>query len=441
MFLNKFKTSNKISIIFLLFNFISLLVLLLSINIIYFYIWHEDQKEESLYDMNMNYNSYIEVKTTDNLEAFKQYILKKDTIIIPEDWWDIICSEWVSKKLHEWVDKLQDKTFYKVWDKVFFIFSRTYPWIWEVKVFFDTTTYVRSQIIIIKLSLFIITFFILVYFFIWKYISRYALNDLKLLTKKAKEFDIDNFSNIKLKWPDDDEIKILADTINKSFKRIESQTDNLKQFITDVSHEFKTPLMIINSKIDLYNKMIEKWWVNKDDTSELLLSVKSNTNKLNKLLETLFLLSRMQEWITCFDKKTVNLSEYINRELDYFETKLIEKWNSFVRRIDKDIYLEIEEVTFNIILENLVTNAIKFSLKGWKIEIGLTKESFWVKDNWIWIEKNMQKNIFNKFFRIDRNRKWFWVWLFMVKRVLDLYNWKVELKSKKWEWSKFIINF
>jgi signal transduction histidine kinase len=50
----------------------------------------------------------------------------------------------------------------------------------------------------------------------------------------------------------------LANTINQSILKIRKQTQNLKQFITDVSHEFKTPLMVINSKIDLYKKLVEK---------------------------------------------------------------------------------------------------------------------------------------------------------------------------------------
>jgi signal transduction histidine kinase len=57
---------------------------------------------------------------------------------------------------------------------------------------------------------------------------------------------------------DDDEIKILADTLDSAFQKIETQTSSLKQFITDVSHEFKTPLMVINSDIDVYEKKKEK---------------------------------------------------------------------------------------------------------------------------------------------------------------------------------------
>jgi len=71
--------------------------------------------------------------------------------------------------------------------------------------------------------------------------------------------DIDKpFNRINVVCNKDDEINILARTINKSFTHIKNQTIILKQFITDVSHEFKTPLMVINSQIDLYNKKAEK---------------------------------------------------------------------------------------------------------------------------------------------------------------------------------------
>jgi signal transduction histidine kinase len=46
----------------------------------------------------------------------------------------------------------------------------------------------------------------------------------------------------------------MVDMLNISFDKIQTQTKILKQFISDVSHEFKTPLMIINSKIDFFTK-------------------------------------------------------------------------------------------------------------------------------------------------------------------------------------------
>jgi hypothetical protein len=60
-----------------------MIVLLLTINISYFYLWYEDQKAESLYDMNRNYHEYSN-QSISNIEAFKEYILTKDTIIITD---------------------------------------------------------------------------------------------------------------------------------------------------------------------------------------------------------------------------------------------------------------------------------------------------------------------------------------------------------------------
>jgi len=264
MFKN-FKTTDKISFTFAIVNLLSLIVLLLSINVIYFYLWYEDQKQESLYDMDVNYDAYSKTFSQNNIEAFKNYILQKDTIIIPPKW-ELICSSGVSKKLHNdesKLDEIKDSYFYKENWKIYFIFSQNYADIGEVKVLFDTTPYIKSQIIIIKLSLLIILFFLFISYFTWKLFSKYMLKDLRKISKEAQGINIDNFKKIECYGCKEDEIKILANTINSSFEKIQSQTQNLRQFITDVSHEFKTPLMIINSKIDVYHKWLRKIKVQK----------------------------------------------------------------------------------------------------------------------------------------------------------------------------------
>jgi hypothetical protein len=65
--------------------------------------------------------------------------------------------------------------------------------------------------------------------------------------------------------------------------------------------------MVINSQIDLYNKKLEKNKLNKEDTEKLLLKIKEKTYKLNILLETFFILSRIENKIDKLEKKEVNL--------------------------------------------------------------------------------------------------------------------------------------
>ena len=440
--MNKFclnlKTSDKITFLFSVFNFLSLIILLVWVNIIYFFAWYSDQKAESMYDMDINYNIYTSWKSETNLDAFKEYILQKDTLILPEKWEEIVCSVWVESKIHKNIDLIKDDYFYNDWEKTYFIFSQYYEWIWNVKVFFDTTPYVKSQILIIKISLIIIFISIFFYFIIWRKISKYSLRNLQVIAKKARQIDIEkNFEKIEMLWNKNDEINILATTLNRSFSHIQSQASNLKQFITDVSHEFKTPIMVINSQIDLYNKKLEKWKLDKKDINILLKKIKEKTSKLNSLLETFFLLSRIENKIEKLDKIEVNLEWYLKHITDnYISNNDLDIGVKF--NFNSKTKLNIEENTFNVLFENILSNAIKFSDSEVKIEIWCNKNSFWIKDNWEWIEEKKLKQIWNKFYRNDTNKEWFWVGLFIVKRLSDLYKWRIEVKSELGKWSKFI---
>jgi len=278
----------------------------------------------------------------------------------------------------------------------------------------------------------------------------YSLRNLNKIAQKASELDIEkDFKKLKIRWNKDDEINILAEKINISFSHVKNQTNNLKQFITDVSHEFKTPLMVINSDLDLYNKKLEKNKLEKDDTWKLVIGIKDKTKKLNNLLETFLFLSRVENKVEKLDTNKINFSDYLEsftKNYLYNNEVIKNIWEKNIEikyKINKNIYLDIEKNTFNILFWNLLSNAIKFSQnnKIIKLEILLNKKGFYISDNWVWIKEENISDIFNKFSRSDKNIEWFWVWLFLVKRLCILYNWNIKIESKVGRWSKFIIKF
>ncbi len=440
---SRFKTSEKITIFFSIFNIISLVTLLLSINVAYFFIWYNDQKEKSWYDMNMNYQKIVG-NTETNTQAFTKYILQKDTIIIPQNGDDIVCSEWVAKKLHndlELVKEVKDSLFYREDWVVYLIFTNTYEEIGEVKVFFDMTEYIESQMTIIKISLILILISVMLYYVGWRMLTHYILKNLKHISQRSQEIDLNtDWKKIDIASPDDDEIQILARVLNTSFEKIKKQSENQKQFITDVSHELKTPLMVINSKIDVYNKKCEKGSCGIKEMVELKRDIKNNTRKLNKILETLLLLSRF-EWnevdYNRVEANIWNVLESITEDvLTHSNKNIIVDY-----KLQKNVVQSIELTTFTIMIENLLTNACKFSPEWWIIEVWVDDERIWVRDNWVWIAHDEREKIFEKFFRKDHLIEWFGVGLNIVKRIVNFYNWRIGVESIEWEWSCFSIYF
>jgi signal transduction histidine kinase len=109
--------------------------------------------------------------------------------------------------------------------------------------------------IILKISLFFILLSTVFYIFIGKKLTRESLKELTYMSEKAQDISLEKSNTpFTIKGPAKDEIRILSETLNKMLGKIESQAKNLKQFTTDMSHEFKTPLMVMSSHIDLIEK-------------------------------------------------------------------------------------------------------------------------------------------------------------------------------------------
>lgn len=443
MKIKNLKTSDKISLTFSVFNFISLVLLLLAINIIYFSLWYIDIKKESLYDMNVNYDMYNSLKSENNKEAFKNYILSKDTIITPHDWWEVICSTWVSLKVHNdngKIKEIMNSLFYDIDSKTYFVFTQDYQDIWEVSILYDTTPYFNSQLIISKISFILIFLFIIINYFFGKYISKVTLKNLKNISKEVSKINLENSNlNLDLDLPKDDEIMILYDTLTKSLSKIKKQSEIQKQFITDVSHEFKTPLMVMNSKIDLSQKSIEKGKIL--DLNLVFSDIKKDIKKLNKLLEIIFLISRLEDNSINIENKNIKLLDSISDIIDDLKLVYLDKKISLVTNLKWTNLIKMDKTLFNILFENLLSNSIKFNNKDVEIKVYYYKDRLEISDNWNWIDSKKIDEIWNKFARFDTNIEWFWIWLFLVKRILNLYDWQIIVESEMWKWTRFIIKF
>ena len=221
--------------------------------------------------------------------------------------------------------------------------------------------------------------------------------------------------------------------VSKNLEPVERNLNDMHDFIHNAWHELKTPISVIHSNLQLINqtKSFEKDLIN-----EWLTEV----NRLNHLIESLVELSNINY---SDNKDKINLREeilLINKDFSIeSDKKNIDVF--FLSKYDK--ILTINKQYFYILFSNLLWNAIKYSNKWWKILITLSKNSLIIKDNWIWIYKENLGKIFDRFFMGEkcRNNYWHGIWLSLVKKIVDIFKWKIKVQSEKWKGSEFSLYF
>lgn len=221
--------------------------------------------------------------------------------------------------------------------------------------------------------------------------------------------------------------------ISRNFRVIEQSINSLEDFTANINHEIKTPLSEIISTLSLAKKI----W-NYEEASEISLN---SAKKINKIIESMI-------WL-------VNLSDisYIKEKIDLIkelEIILKENKNSYNEKNiliiknfkNKSFWIKINKEHFYLCVNNILSNAIKYSNIWWKIEIFFNNWTLEIKDYWIWIEKKNLKNIFNRYFRESyTNEQWFWLWLALVKKITDINKWRLDIESEKNTFTNISINF
>ena len=227
-------------------------------------------------------------------------------------------------------------------------------------------------------------------------------------------------------------IYIIAKKLSKTIvEPVEETFEKQKQFISDASHELKTPLAVIEANADvLQDKTGENKWIN---------YIQNEIESMNKLINELLLLAKIENIDNIKDYTELNLSKEVEIILSMFESVAYEKGVIIENNIDEEIMLKGNKEDIQHIVSTLTDNAIKHTESQKKIVVTLKKEKneiiFEVKNMGDSIPEEEREKIFERFYRIDKSRnrkeKRYGLGLAIAKSTIEKYNGKIEVDYKE----------
>lgn len=225
-------------------------------------------------------------------------------------------------------------------------------------------------------------------------------------------------------------IYFIAQKISRTIvKPVEETFEKQKQFISDASHELKTPLAVIEANADvLQDKVGENKWIT---------YIQNEIQSMNKLVNDLLMLAKMENNNNRNIQK-FDLSKEVQMSVAVFESMIYEKEIKLETNIDEDIYFNGDKEDLKHIVSIILDNAIKHTEKDKKIIVNLQKEKndikLEVKNQGEPIPVEEQEKIFERFYRVDkarnRNEKRYGLGLSIAKEIVNKYKGSIKASSK-----------
>ncbi len=208
-----------------------------------------------------------------------------------------------------------------------------------------------------------------------------------------------------------------------------------KDFVANVSHELKTPVTSIKGFAET---LLDGALADKEHAEQFLRTISSQSDRLNRLVEDLLTLSRIEMGVIKINKKTLKLKDLIDRALKTFVVQA-DKKNFHLRNsiINENITINADPDRLEQILLNLLDNAIKFTESG-VIEAGADHEGehkyFYIKDTGSGIPEEYLSRVGERFFRVDPSRSrelgGTGLGLAIVKHIVLAHQWQMKVESK-----------
>lgn len=232
----------------------------------------------------------------------------------------------------------------------------------------------------------------------------------------------------------------LADGFNEMAKQLESVETLREDFVSNFSHEFKTPIVSISG----FASLLKNPDLSEEDREDYINVIIDESARLTRLSESVLTLTRL-------DSQTVEnerflLDEQLRQCMLLFDRACTEKHIGLTADL-QEISVVNEKKLLSQVWVNLLSNAVKFTPDGGKIEVGAQKcngvVTVSVRDTGCGMSDEIKKNMFNKFYQGDPSRatEGNGLGLCVVKKICDLLQISIEVESVSGVGSLFTLTF
>lgn len=327
-----------------------------------------------------------------------------------------------------------------IMEEVFEGFSRNFPENNESVVLLIDSAQVQSTSAFRLYLGLVVASVVLIGSLTFVFIIKRTLKPLNKLEEKIGRVDIENpdsFSENLVVVDGPTEIKELSEKFDDLIQRIYKDYKKQKEFSSNVAHELRTPIAIMQAQVDVFREK------NTDENNlDFIETMDSNLKRLKKLIDSVLLLSKRNK----LKISSVNLDNMIDEilfDLDDFASKK----NISLDYHYSNISIDSDDVLIQRLIFNIVENAIKYTEEGGLVDVNVSQNDketvIRISDTGIGISDEKKEEIFDLFYQVDdsRNKEGFGIGLSLSKDIAETLGARIEVRDNKPKGTIFLIKF
>lgn len=240
------------------------------------------------------------------------------------------------------------------------------------------------------------------------------------------------------------EVRDFAKNFNLIMDRANVIDENRQEFVSNVSHELKTPITSIKVLAESLNMQED---VPIELYKEFMSDITSEIDRESKIIEDLLLLVKMDKTASSLNISSVNLNNLLELILKRLKPIAQKKNVEILFESFRPVVAEVDEVKFTQVISNLVENAIKYNnIDGWvHVSLNADHQYFYVRveDSGIGIPQESQDKVFDRFYRVDKARSretgGTGLGLAIVQQIILMHHGTVKLHSEEGHGTTFTV--